>query len=111
MTRKPDPAGFDVGTIAPSELTPIERARTAYDDGFSDGVILALQILNQGGDMGSAYYQELLETADPYMIYMRAKSEGMLEMSGLSDYLKLRLHQPAAEIRQAIRQRLRKQAA
>ena len=111
MTRKPDPAGFEVGTIAHSELTPIERARTAYDDGFSDGVILALQILNQGGDMGSAYYQELLETADPYMIYMRAKSEGMLEMSGLSDYLKLRLHQPAAEIRKAIRQRLRKQAA
>src|SRR5690606_41919635 len=38
MTRKPDPAGFEVGTIAPRELTPIERAAFGIFDTTPAGV-------------------------------------------------------------------------
>ena len=38
MTRKPDPAGFEVGTIAPRELTSIERAAFGLFDTTPAGV-------------------------------------------------------------------------
>src|SRR5690606_2424650 len=38
MTRKTDPAGFEVGTIAPRELTPIERAAFGIFDTTPAGV-------------------------------------------------------------------------
>ncbi len=38
MTRKPDTAGFEVGTVAPSELTPIERAAFGLFDTTPAGV-------------------------------------------------------------------------
>jgi len=38
MNRQPDTAGLDVGTIAPSELTPIERAAFGLFDTAPAGV-------------------------------------------------------------------------
>ena len=38
MNRKPDTAGLEVGTIAPSELTPIERAAFGLFDTTPAGV-------------------------------------------------------------------------
>ena len=38
MTRKPYPAGFEVGTIAPRELTSIERAAFGIFDTTPAGV-------------------------------------------------------------------------
>lgn len=55
-----------------------------YNDGFSDGVILALQLMSMHGDYGGTQYCELLSAAGPNQIVERAISEGMWEMSGLS---------------------------
>lgn len=62
------------------------RAR-AYHDGFNDGVLLALQVMTSGGDMGSHQYAELLQAAGEGMLIARAKDQDMLLLSGLFDYL------------------------
>lgn len=55
-----------------------------YNDGFSDGVILALQLMTMHGDYNGTQYCELLTAAGPNQIVERAIREGMWEMSGLS---------------------------
>lgn len=77
-------------------------ASRARDEGFSDGVILALQIMTGAGDMGSADYEELLGTAGAAKVYRRAKSEGMLRLSGLSEYLKQKDHAPSMRLRKEL---------
>lgn len=59
-------------------------AGQSYNDGFSDGVILALQLMTMHGDYGGTQYCELLSAAGPNQIVERAINEGMWEMSGLS---------------------------
>ena len=67
-----------------SKRSPVARAR---EEGFLDGVILALQVISAAGDMGGATYEEILGSAGAVDVYLRAKSEGMLRLSGLSHYV------------------------
>lgn len=57
-----------------------------YDDGFSAGVCLALQIMNAAGDMGSADYEELFRCAGPDKVLSHARREGIMRMTGLDRY-------------------------
>ena len=75
-----------------------------YNDGFSDGVILALQLMSMHGDYGGTQYCELLSAAGPNQIIERAISEGMWEMSGLSQT-------PTAVERRAVIDAARKERA
>lgn len=54
------------------------------EDGFSDGVLLALQMVTASGDAGSHLYCELIETAGLNSIVRRALQEGMWELAGLN---------------------------
>lgn len=71
-------------------------------ESFSDGVILALQIMASGGDTGSPQYEELLNSADAISIYKRAQAEEMLELSGLADYVAWEDHAPSRALRAAL---------
>lgn len=71
-------------------------------ESFSDGVILALQIMASGGDTGSHQYEELLNAADAVSIYKRAHAEGMLELSGLADYVAREDHARSRALRRAV---------
>src|SRR5690606_7827163 len=53
------------------------------EDGFSDGVLLALQMMTDAGDAGSHLHFELIETAGLEKIVRRALQEGMWELAGL----------------------------
>jgi hypothetical protein len=57
-------------------------------DAFYDGVILALQVLNAGGDTGCAHYEELVHCCGLEALVKRATEEEMMELSGLSEYTK-----------------------
>lgn len=67
-----------------SKRSPVARAR---EEGFLDGVILALQVISAAGDMGGATYEEILLSAGAVDVYRRAESEGMLVLSGLCHYV------------------------
>lgn len=71
----------------PALAALVEDASRERDEGFSDGVILALQVMNAAGDGGGVHYVELLETADAEKVIARAKEEEMMELSGLADYV------------------------
>jgi hypothetical protein len=58
-------------------------AALARDTGFSDGVILALQVMASAGNAGSASYEELLRAAGAEQVGARAKAEGMWKLAGL----------------------------
>lgn len=64
----------------------LERART---DAFYDGVILALQVLNAGGDCGNANYDELVNCCGLDALTKRARAEGMMRISGLDKYRRI----------------------
>lgn len=53
------------------------------EDGFSDGVLLALQMMTDAGDAGSHLHFELIETAGLEKIVRRALQEEMWELAGL----------------------------
>lgn len=63
----------------------IERAR---EDAFHDGVLLALQVISAAGDCGSATYEELVGACGLDNLVKRARSEGMMRLTGLSEYLR-----------------------
>src|SRR5690606_23209244 len=50
------------------------------EDGFSDGVLLALQMMTDAGDAGSHLHFELIKTAGLEKIVRRALQEGMWEL-------------------------------
>ena len=53
------------------------------DEGFSDGVIYALQVLTlHGYPAGSTYHDDITNGADRAKLVRRARSEGMLELAG-----------------------------
>ena len=54
-----------------------------WDDGFTDGVLLALQMMTANGDAGSHLHTELIEAAGLECVVRRAAQEGMTEMAGL----------------------------
>ena len=87
----------------PDCATPAVRA-VDVDAAFSDGVILALQVMTGAGDMGGPDYEELLNAAGAVKVYRRAEAEGMLELSGLAEYVALETHRPSAEFRAALTQ-------
>lgn len=60
------------------------------DEGFSDGVILALQVLNAGGDFMSNHYAEILNAGDEQKLIDRATADDMLVLSGLDKLIALR---------------------
>lgn len=66
----------------------MKKQERDYDEGFSDGVILALQMMAADGDGGGTGYVELLKTAGEGKIVARAKSQRMLRISGLSSYMR-----------------------
>ena len=66
------------------QVTDKTDAGQGYNDGFSDGVILALQLMTMHGDYNGTQYCELFNAAGPNQIVERAIREGMWEMSGLS---------------------------
>lgn len=86
-------AEMDYGvTMVPSSVVLPHLVKAAefqddYGDGFSDGVILALQVLTSAGDGGGVSYKELLESSDKEKVTARAKNQNMLELSGLEKYL------------------------
>lgn len=90
-------------TITPLYTHPAVRA-VDVDAAFSDGVILALQVMTGAGDMGGPDYEELLNAAGAVKVYRRAEAEGMLELSGLAEYVALETHRPSAEFRAALTQ-------
>ena len=63
------------------------------EDGFSDGVLLALQMMAAAGDAGSHLYCELIETAGLNSIVRRALQEGMWELAGLNDPMSDRMRE------------------
>lgn len=79
-----------------------DALRDKEHQAFSDGVILGLQIMTSGGDMGSRQYEELLNSADAIAIYMRAEAEGMLELSGLADYVAQKDYEPSRQLRKGL---------
>lgn len=93
-------AAWGVGTMGPDDFSLVaedddrvaeiaDAAMAALDvekvrnDGFSDGVLLALQVLNSGGDFNNAHYRELVNCCGEQDLIDRATAEGMLELSGL----------------------------
>lgn len=64
-----------------------KQLERATKDAFHDGVILALQVLNAGGDMGSAHYVELVNCCGLDELASRATDEDMMELSGLAAYV------------------------
>jgi len=72
-----------------SKVSPVYRAR---HEGFSDGVLLALQVMHAAGNTGGHDYVELLRAADKDAVIKRARNECMLRITGLSQYLKESAH-------------------
>lgn len=70
--------------LSSQQVTDKTDAGQGYNDGFSDGVILALQLMTMHGDYNGTQYCELFNAAGPNQIVERAIREGMWEMSGLS---------------------------
>lgn len=70
--------------LSSQQVTDKTDAGHGYNDGFSDGVILALQLMTMHGDYNGTQYCELFNAAGPNQIVERAIREGMWEMSGLS---------------------------
>jgi len=66
------------------------ESKDGYDEGFSDGVILALQVLNSSGDGGGVNYKEILESADDDKVLRRAIEQKTIALSGLDKYLEER---------------------
>lgn len=53
------------------------------EDSFSDGVLLALQMITAAGDAGSHLHFDLIKTAGLEKIVRRAMQEGMWGLAGL----------------------------
>ena len=60
------------------------EVQSMRDDGFTDGVLLALQMITANGDAGSHLHTELIETAGLECVVRRAAQEGMTEAAGLN---------------------------
>jgi hypothetical protein len=66
----------------------VAATRKAYNDGFSDGVLLALQVLNSAGNFGGADYEELVNCAGKQQLLERAKAQGMVRLSGIGRWVR-----------------------
>lgn len=108
-------AAWGVGTMGPDDFRLVaedadrvaeiaDAALAALDvekvrnDGFSDGVLLALQVLNAGGDYMNAHYEELLNCTGERGLIERAVAEDLLELTGLGKLIQRRA-ECAAELR------------
>lgn len=79
LTRNPQP---EYGFIHALYAAP-QASEAVRNDGFSDGVITALEVMTSHGDWGSTAYCELLQAAGLEAVVRRAINEETWETAGL----------------------------
>lgn len=74
-------------------------SKADFNEGFDNGIMTALALMNGHGDCGSTQYEELLALAGEERVIKAASKDGGsdMEWTGLSHYLARKNEWPDAE--------------